>query len=158
MPTARWQPYSLTDGETEPQFREFVRGHTATKAQPRPPWKLTEHCAWGTPSLREAPGKGPEGPPSPVSWEETVLNGWDSPSDPDNMMSKQMERGRLLLNRGLPAQWLFVTGSRRLQACLELRAGRVAAGQEDGWVLRATHCPSLSRWQPVPGITKTIIK
>lgn len=58
-------------------------------------------------------------------------------------MSKQMERGRPFLNRGLPAQWLFVTGSQRLQACLELWAGRVAAGQEDGWVLRATHCPLL---------------
>lgn len=60
-------------------------------------------------------------------------------------MNKQMERGRPLLNRGLPAQWLFVTDSWRLQACLELRAGRAAAaaGQEEGRVGAESYTLSL---------------
>lgn len=81
-----------------------------------------------------------------------------------------MGRGRPLLDRGLPAQWLSVTDSWRLQGlaplsvllnrqgCLELREEPSPhPGQEHGWVLRATLCP-LSHWQSVPGITETVIR
>lgn len=67
-----------------------------------------------------------------------------------------MGRGRPLLDRGLPAQWLSVTDSWRLQGlaplsvllnrqgCLELREEPSPhPGQEHGWVLRASYTLSL---------------